>query len=155
MAIKKIYPTIVYGFTGTKAGASPSSLKRAAAPPTPPPPPPPAKPVSQETHTDKQWSEEMLANLVECGRTAEDLQSVRQTVPGKPPDFAGLLLEEWNRIYPHSTLSARNLKSRLTVYQRTVGSDAKPGPVPLAKRRKLDTPTTPTGTFITFILLGA
>ena len=87
----------------------------------------------------------MLSNLVECGRTAEDLQSIH-VGGGKPPDFAGLLLEEWNRIYPHSTLSARNLKSRLTVYQRTVGSDAKPGPVPLAKRRKLETPTTPTGT---------
>ena len=31
---------------------------------------------STETHTDKQWTEEMLSNLVDCGRTVEQIQQL-------------------------------------------------------------------------------
>ena len=47
----------------------------------------------------------MLANLVYCASQA----TARNTA----------LEPEWRRLYPNSLLTARNLKSRLTVYQRT------------------------------------
>jgi len=62
--------------------------------------------ISTSTHGDRQWTEAMLANLLYCqgrveGSSGQDLET------------------EWRVLYPHSLLTARNLKSRLTVYQRT------------------------------------
>jgi len=61
--------------------------------------------ISTTTHSDRQWTEAMLSNLMFCNQQAlnkmTDLES------------------EWHLLYPNSVLTARNLKSRLTVFQRT------------------------------------
>jgi len=61
--------------------------------------------ISTTTHSDRQWTDAMLSNLMFCNQQAlnkmTDLES------------------EWHLLYPNSVLTARNLKSRLTVYQRT------------------------------------
>jgi len=61
--------------------------------------------ISCSTHSDRQWTEAMLSNLMYCNQQALD----------KLTD----LESEWHLLYPNSALTARNLKSRLTVYQRT------------------------------------
>ena len=35
---------------------------------------------STDSHTDKQWTEEMLSNLVDCGRTVEQIQQLSQVL---------------------------------------------------------------------------
>ena len=71
-----------------------------------------AEVISEATHEDRQWTDAMLSNLMYCNRMAEhnktDLES------------------EWLVLYPNSALSARNLKSRLTVYQRTHSEKSAP-----------------------------
>jgi len=44
-----------------------------------------------------------------------------------------MLHEEWKNMYPSSTFNARNIKSRLTVYLKTMGDNAGSP----AKRRKI------------------
>ena len=60
-----------------------------------------------EDHSDKVWTETMMANLMLCN----DIVSQRQ-VSGDKADMSTMLLEEWQKIYSHSTLTARNIKSR-------------------------------------------
>ena len=58
----------------------------------------------------------------------------KQQISGnEKSDTSSMLHEEWKNIYPHSTLNARNIKSRLTVYLKTMG-DSAGSP---AKRRKI------------------
>ena len=45
-----------------------------------------------------------------------------------------MLHEEWMIIYPHSTLSVRSIKSRLTVYLKTMGDQTLHQP-PMKKRK--------------------
>ena len=73
----------------------------------------------------------MLSNLLLCN----DIVIQKQQISGneKSSDTSVMLHEEWKNIYPHSTLNARNIKSRLTVYLKTMG-DSAGSP---AKRRKL------------------
>ena len=61
--------------------------------------------ISEASHTDRQWTTAMLCNLMYCNKQAEVKKTDLET--------------EWQLLYPNSVLSARNLKSRLTVYQRT------------------------------------
>ena len=68
--------------------------------------------VSTSTHTDRQWTEAMLSNLMYCNLRAQ----INQTD----------LEKEWLTLYPNSLLTARNLKSRLTVYQRTHSEKSAP-----------------------------
>ena len=68
--------------------------------------------VSTSTHGDRQWSEAMLSNLMYCNLRAQ----INQTD----------LEKEWLNLYPNSLLTARNLKSRLTVYQRTHSEKSAP-----------------------------
>ena len=84
-----------------------------------------------EDHSDKQWSDSMMSNLLRCNQ----LVSQRQ-VSGDKGDLATLLHEEWLKIYPHSTLNARNIKSRLTVYLKTMGHETVQPPAP--KKRKIE-----------------
>ena len=79
-------------------------------------------------HSDKQWTEAMLLNLVHCGKAVDS-----KMADNKDKDFSTLLHEEWKKIYPNSTLNSRNVKSRLTVYQKTL-SDLRHS----SKRRKLE-----------------
>lgn len=78
------------------------------------------------SHSEKQWSDQMLDTLTRCGERASQRQAVQSE------DFATLLHREWLKCYPNSSLSARHLKSRLNVYQRT-RSEAPPA----SKRRKV------------------
>ena len=80
-----------------------------------------------EDHSDKQWSETMMENLMTCHHLVTERQEL-----GDKTDVATLLHAEWKNIYPHSTLSARNIKSRLTVYMKTIGEVPPP-----SKRRKI------------------
>lgn len=77
---------------------------------------------------DKHWSETMLKDLVSCSQRAE-------SAVGEPDsgDFSTILLEEWKKIYPESSFTARNLKSRLMVYNQTRAELPPP-----AKRRRSD-----------------
>jgi len=60
--------------------------------------------ISSSDHSDKQWSPAMLANLLYANNEALT---------------KGTTLEmEWKAMYPNSGLTARNLKSRHTVYSR-------------------------------------
>ena len=88
-------------------------------------------PNKPNDHSDKQWSESMLSNLLLCN----DIVIQKQQINGdsKSDCTAAMLHEEWKNIYPHSTLNARNIKSRLTVYIKTMG-DTAGSP---AKRRKI------------------
>ena len=61
--------------------------------------------ISLATHSDRQWTEAMLSNLMYCNQQAQDKRTDLES--------------EWHLLYPNSVLTARNLKSRLTVYQRT------------------------------------
>ena len=93
---------------------------------SPPPPPSPAPSekakkarreseediVSATTHEDRQWTEAMLSNLMYCNLRAQ----LNKTD----------LEKEWLTLYPNSLLTARNLKSRLTVYQRTHSEKSAP-----------------------------
>ena len=93
--------------------------------------------LSQDDHANKQWSEAMLENLLECGEIAKaKLQSNASGRTGSS-DISSLLLEEWLKIYPRSTLTSRNLKSRLTVYSKTRSEMPPP-----SKRRKTAPPQT-------------
>ena len=65
-----------------------------------------------EDHSDKQWTESMLSNLMHCNQIVADRQAFLVVNPGDKFDFSSFLHEEWLKIYPHSTLSARNIKSR-------------------------------------------
>jgi hypothetical protein len=58
-----------------------------------------------DDHRDKQWSDLMLTNLLQCGKTA----TARQRA-GEKLDLATILYDEWKKIYPCSTLTSRNLK---------------------------------------------
>ena len=51
----------------------------------------------------------------------------------KSADTGTMLHEEWKNMYPSSTFNARNIKSRLTVYLKTMGDNAGSP----AKRRKI------------------
>eukprot|EP00094_Tigriopus_californicus_P000517 TCALIF_00501-PA protein Name:"Protein of unknown function" AED:0.04 eAED:0.04 QI:0/0.6/0.33/0.83/0.8/0.66/6/209/2301 len=68
----------------------------------------------EDNNGDKQWSDSMLKALVACSQRAE-------LVVGEPnsSDFSTALLDEWKKIYPESTFTARNLKSRLMIYNQT------------------------------------
>eukprot|EP00095_Tigriopus_kingsejongensis_P008318 snap_masked-scaffold871_size86487-processed-gene-0.14 protein:Tk08318 transcript:snap_masked-scaffold871_size86487-processed-gene-0.14-mRNA-1 annotation:"conserved hypothetical protein" len=85
-------------------------------------------PDEQEDHSDKQWSEAMLENLLACGERANE-----KLEEGSPADMSLLLSEEWKRINPNSSLSGRSLKARLTVYQGT-RSEQPPSP----KKRRME-----------------
>ena len=58
-----------------------------------------------DDHRDKQWSDSMLTHLLQCGQTA----TARQ-LAGEKSDFGTILLDEWKKIYPCSSLTSRNLK---------------------------------------------
>ncbi len=58
-----------------------------------------------DDHRDKQWSDLMLTNLLQCGQTAIERQRA-----GEKSDFATILYDEWKKIYPCSTLTSRNIK---------------------------------------------
>ena len=58
-----------------------------------------------DDHRDKQWSDPMLRHLLQCGQTATARQHA-----GEKSDFGTILLDEWKKIYPCSTLTSRNLK---------------------------------------------
>ena len=58
-----------------------------------------------DDHRDKQWSDLMLTNLLQCGDTAEARQGA-----GEKSDFATILYDEWKKIYPCSILTSRNIK---------------------------------------------
>ena len=83
-----------------------------------------------EDHSDKQWNDTMLSNLMLCNDIVAERQAAN---PGDKSDFAAMLHEEWLKLYPHSTLNSRNIKSRLTVYLKTMGDSQSPN-----KRRKLE-----------------
>ena len=83
-----------------------------------------------EDHSDKQWNDTMLSNLMLCNDIVAERQAAN---PGDKSDFAAMLHEEWLKLYPHSTLNSRNIKSRLTVYLKTMGESQSPN-----KRRKLE-----------------
>ena len=68
--------------------------------------------VSEATHEDRQWSEAMLSNLMYCNLRGQINKTDLET--------------EWQVLYPNSMLTARNLKSRLTVYQKTHSEKAAP-----------------------------
>ena len=68
--------------------------------------------ISDASHVDRQWTTAMLCNLMFCNRQAEIKKTDLET--------------EWQLLYPNSVLSARNLKSRLTVYQRTHSEKSAP-----------------------------
>ena len=68
--------------------------------------------ISEASHEDRQWTTAMLCNLMFCNRQAEIKKTDLET--------------EWQLLYPNSVLSARNLKSRLTVYQRTHSEKSAP-----------------------------
>ena len=70
------------------------------------------KVVSESSHEDRQWSEAMLRNLMYCNNLAMTNKTDLET--------------EWLVLYPNSLLTARNLKSRLTVYQRTHSEKSAP-----------------------------
>ena len=74
----------------------------------------------------------MLSNLLLCNDIVIQKQQLNGTTDNKS-DVTTMLYEEWKNIYPHSTLNARNIKSRLTVYIKTMG-DSAGSP---AKRRKI------------------
>ena len=59
-----------------------------------------------DDHSDKQWSDMMLTNLLQCGQLATS----RLAVSGEKSDFATILYDEWKKIYPCSTLTTRNIK---------------------------------------------
>ena len=90
-----------------------------------------------EDHSDKQWTEVMMGNLMQCNQIVGE----KLGISGEKGDFASLLHEEWMKIYPHSTLNARNIKSRLTVYLKTMGESAQQPPI---KKRKIENSVTPT-----------
>ena len=69
-----------------------------------------------EDHSDKQWTESMLSNLMHCNQIVADRQAFLVVNPGDKFDFSSFLHEEWLKIYPHSTLSARNIKSRYDIF---------------------------------------
>ena len=58
-----------------------------------------------DDHSDKQWSDLMLTNLLQCGQMAHERQRA-----GEKSDFATILYDEWKKIYPCSTLTTRNIK---------------------------------------------
>ena len=58
-----------------------------------------------DDHRDKQWSDLMLTNLLQCGQTTIERQKA-----GEKSDFATILYDEWKQIYPCSTLTSRNIK---------------------------------------------
>ena len=68
--------------------------------------------ISEASHVDRQWTAAMLSNLMFCNKQAEIKKTGLET--------------EWLLLYPNSVLSARNLKSRLTVYQRTHSEKSAP-----------------------------
>ena len=68
--------------------------------------------VSEATHEDRQWTDAMLSNLMYCNLRGQINKTDLET--------------EWQVLYPNSMLTARNLKSRLTVYQRTHSEKAAP-----------------------------
>lgn len=85
-----------------------------------------------EDHSDKQWTEGMMSNLMLCNQIVSQKQAI--SPPGDKFDFSTSLYEEWKKIYPDSTLTARNIKSRFTVYVKTMGEVPPP-----SKRRKIST----------------
>ena len=90
-----------------------------------------------EDHADRLWSHTMLSNLLHCGKLAEERQKKKNISTGnKGQDFAEILYQEWKNIYPNSTMNSRNIKSRLSVYKKTLGDFPHP-----TKRRKLDAPS--------------
>ena len=93
--------------------------------------------VHNEDHADRLWSETMLSNLLHCGIVAEEKQKRKSLSPNKAPDFVELLYQEWKRIYPNSLMNSRNIKSRLSVYKKTLGDFPHP-----TKRRKIE-PSSP------------
>ena len=58
-----------------------------------------------DDHSDKQWSDMMLTNLLQCGQMAHERQRA-----GEKSDFATILYDEWKKVYPCSTLTTRNIK---------------------------------------------
>ena len=68
--------------------------------------------ISEASHEDRQWTTAMLCNLMFCNKQAEIKKTTLET--------------EWQLLYPNSLLSARNLKSRFTVYQRTHSEKSTP-----------------------------
>ena len=98
------------------------------------------KDPSIEDHADKQWTETMMSNLMQCNQLVND--RIQDLGNAGKTDFAAMLHEEWVKIYPHSTLSVRSIKSRLTVYLKTMGHDQQqPLQPPPTKRRKIETPS--------------
>ena len=88
-----------------------------------------------EDHSDKQWTDSMMSNLMHCNQVVTERQ-----VSGDKSDLATLLHEEWMKIYPHSSLNARNIKSRLTVYLKTMGHETVQPPM---KKRKIESNPSP------------
>ena len=82
--------------------------------------------ISEATHEDRQWSSAMLSNLMYCNKVAETKTSDLET--------------EWLILYPNSVLTARNLKSRLTVYQRTHSEKSAPKKPTREKEKVVKTP---------------
>ena len=58
-----------------------------------------------DDHSDKQWSDMMLTNLLQCGQMSHERQRA-----GEKSDFATILYDEWKKVYPCSTLTTRNIK---------------------------------------------
>ena len=63
----------------------------------------------------------MLSNLLLVNDIVIQKQQISGNEKSTSLDTSTMLHEEWKNIYPHSTLNARNIKSRLTVYLKTVG----------------------------------
>ena len=54
-----------------------------------------------------------------------------------------MLHEEWMNVYPHSTLSVRSIKSRLTVYLKTMGDQTLQPPMKKRKIENISMPPSP------------
>ena len=90
--------------------------------------------IPDEDHSDRLWSNSMLSNLLHCGKVAEErLKKKNLGINANSQDFVEILFLEWKKIYPNSTMNSRNIKSRLSVYKKTLGDFPHPN-----KRRKLD-----------------
>ena len=84
------------------------------------------------SHYDKRWTPELLDRLVECGEVVDRM--VQEGEGGDEESSSKLLLQEWKKQYPNSTMTSRNLRSKLNACRKT--SETEKGKLPVPKRRR-------------------
>jgi hypothetical protein len=84
--------------------------------------------VSLDNHSDKHWTMDMLHRLTECGEAVSMIVKESKN-DDEMASEEKLLMQEWNNIYPNSTLTGSNLSERLSSFQAST---------PPSKKRKTD-----------------